>query len=68
MGRNTRGRLPVGISRSLGAMSDAHDVQRRDFCKRGHVTGRNEGISFRQWTDVFCRAEIPSGFVTDEGG
>jgi hypothetical protein len=49
-------------------MSDAHDVQRRDFCKRGHVTGRNEGISFRQWTDVFCRAEIPSGFVTGEGG
>ena len=26
--------------------------------------GRNEGISFRQWTDkgyVFCRAEIPIG-------
>ena len=40
----------------LGTMSDAHDVQ------PGHVTGRHEGISFRQWTDkgyVFCRAEIP---------
>jgi hypothetical protein len=48
-------------------MSDAHDVQRRDFCKRGHVTGRNEGISFRQWTDVFCRAEIPLG-VCDWSG
>jgi hypothetical protein len=55
-GRNTRGTLPV---RGL-----THDVQRCDFCKRGHVTGRNEGISFRQWTDkgyVFWRAEIPLG-------
>ena len=53
-----------GGSRSVGTMSDAHDVQRCDFCKHGHVTGRNEGISFRQWTDkgyVFCRAEIPIG-------
>jgi hypothetical protein len=48
-------------------MSDAHDVQRYDFCKRGHVTGRNEGISFRQWTDVFCRAEIPLGVCDCRG-
>jgi hypothetical protein len=67
MGRNTCGRLPVGVSRSAGTMSDAHNVQRCDFCKSGHVTGRNEGISFRQRTDVFCRAEIPSRFVTAAG-
>jgi len=45
-------------------MSDAHEVQRCDFCKRGHVTGCNEGISFRQCTDkgyVFGRVEIPIG-------
>jgi hypothetical protein len=44
------GRCPSGF----------HD-QRCDFCKRGHVTGCKEGISFRQWNDVFCRAEIPLG-------
>ena len=72
-GRNTRGTLPVrsltiggdsGVSRSVGTMSDADDVQRCDFCKHGHVTGRNEGISFRQWTDkgyVFCRADADGG-------
>ena len=64
MGRNTRGTLPVGVSRSVGTMSDAHDVQRCDFCKRGHITGRNEGISS---TSVpiramsLCRVEIPIG-------
>jgi len=45
-------------------MSDADDVQRCDFCKHVHVTGRNEGISFRQWTDkghVFCRADADGG-------
>ena len=45
-------------------MSDAHDVQLCDFCKRGSVTRRNQPISFRQWTDkgyVFSRAEIPIG-------
>ena len=54
----------------MGTLSDADDVQRCDFCKHGHVTGRNEGISFRQWTDkgyVFCRAEIPIG-VCDRCG
>jgi hypothetical protein len=48
----------------VGTMSDAHDVERCDFCKRGRVTRRNQQISFRQWTDkgyVFCRAEIPIG-------
>jgi len=54
-GRNTRGTLSVrsltiggdsGVSLSVGTMSDADDVQRCDFRKRGHVTGRNEGISF----------------------
>ena len=52
------------VGRYPSTMSDAHEVQRCDFCKHGHVTGRNEGISFRQWTDkgyVFCRAEIPIG-------
>jgi len=61
-GRNTRGRLPVGVS--VGTTSDADDVQRCDFCKHGHVTGRNEWISFRQWTDkgyVFCRRNPPRG-------
>ena len=51
-------------------MSDAHDVERCDFCKRGQVTRRNQSISFRQWTDkgyVFCRAEIPIG-VCDRCG
>jgi len=45
-------------------MSDADDVQRCDFCKHGHVTGRNEGISFRHWTDkgyAFCRADADGG-------
>ena len=39
-------------------------TQTRAALRFGHVTGRNEGISFRQWTDkgyVFCRAEIPLG-------
>jgi hypothetical protein len=48
----------------VGTMSDAHDVERCDFCQRGRVTRRNQQISFRQWTDkgyVFCRAEIPIG-------
>ena len=51
-------------------MSDAHDVERCDFCKHGRVTRRNQSISFRQWTDkgyVFCRAEIPIG-VCDRCG
>jgi hypothetical protein len=45
-------------------MSDAPDVQRCDFWKRGRVTRRNQRITFRQSTDkgyVFCRAEIPIG-------
>jgi hypothetical protein len=45
-------------------MSDADDVQRCDFCKHGHVTGRNEGISFRHWTDkgyAFCCADADGG-------
>jgi hypothetical protein len=48
----------------VGTMSDAHDVERCDFCKRGRVTRLNQRITFRQWTDkgyVFCRAEIPIG-------
>jgi len=47
-----------------GTMSDADDVERCDFCKRGRVIRRNQQISFRQWTDkgyIFCRAEIPIG-------
>jgi hypothetical protein len=51
-------------------MSDSHDVERCDFCKRGQVTRRNQPINFRQWTDkgyVFCRAEIPIG-VCDRCG
>src|SRR5262245_40743024 len=63
-GKTLVGRCPSGVSRSVGTMSDAHEVQRCDFCKRGHVTGCNEGISFRQYTDksyVFCRVEIPIG-------
>jgi hypothetical protein len=51
-------------------MSDANDVERCDFCKRGRVAIRNQPISFRQWTDkgyVFCRAEIPIG-VCDRCG
>ena len=54
----------------MGTMSDAHDVERCDFCKRGRVARRNQPISFRQWTDkgyVFCRAEIPIG-VCDRCG
>jgi hypothetical protein len=42
-------------------------MQCRGFCKRGPVTGRNEGIGFRQWTDAFCCAETPSGVVTGAG-
>jgi len=42
-------------------------MQCRGFCKRGPVTGRKEGIGFRQRTDVFCRVEISSGFVTGAG-
>jgi hypothetical protein len=38
-------------------MSDAHDVERCDFCKRGRVTRRNQSISFRQWTDKDRAAE-----------
>ena len=60
-GRNTRGTLLV---RGL-TISGGHVRRRRRAALRfGHVTGRNEGISFRQWTDkgyVFCRAEIPIG-------
>ena len=51
-------------------MSDAHDAERCDFCKRGRVTRRNQPITFRQSTDkgyVFCRAEIPIG-VCDRCG
>ena len=51
-------------------MSDAHDAERCDFCKRGRVIKRNQPISFRQSTDkgyVFCRAEIPIG-VCDRCG
>jgi len=54
----------------VGIMSDAHHVERCDFCKRGRVARRNQTISFRQWTDkgyVFCRAEIPIG-VCDRCG
>jgi len=68
--RNNRGTLASGVSRSVGTMSDAHDVERCDFCKRDRVTRRNQPISFRQWTDkgyVFCRAEIPIG-VCDHCG
>jgi hypothetical protein len=45
-------------------------VQRCDFCKRGHVTGCNEGISFRQCTEramSFVVSKSPSGFVTAAG-
>jgi hypothetical protein len=51
-------------------MSDAHDVERCDFCKRGLITRLNQPIGFRQWTDkgyVSCRAEIPIG-VCDRCG
>ena len=54
----------------MGTMSDAHDAERCDFCKRGRVTRCNQPISFRQSTDkgyVFCRAEIPIG-VCDRCG
>jgi hypothetical protein len=60
-GQNTRGTLPV---RGLTIGVDPHEVQRCDFCKRGHVTGCNEGISS---TSVpmramsLCRVEIPIG-------
>jgi len=63
-GQNTRGTLPVRGLTIGGTKSDAHEVQRCDFCKRGHVTGCNERISFRQCTDkgyVSCRVEIPIG-------
>jgi hypothetical protein len=61
-GRNTCGTLPNPGSHGRWGPCPTHTTC--DFCKRGHVTGRNEGISFRQWTDkgyVFCRAEIPLG-------
>src|SRR6516165_3227961 len=45
-GETLVGRCPSGVSRSVGTMSDAHDVQRCDFCKRGRVTRRNQRISF----------------------
>src|SRR5690348_8703354 len=51
-------------------MSDAHDVERCDFCKRGRVTRLNQRITFRQWTDkgyVFCRAKSPSGSASNAG-
>ena len=51
-------------------MSDVHDVQCCDFCKRGRVIRRNQQISFRQWTDkgyIFCRAEIPIGVCERSG-
>ena len=63
-GRNTRGTLPVRGLTISGTMSDAHDVQRCDFRKRGRVTRRNQRISFRQCTDkgyVFCRADADGG-------
>src|SRR6516165_11723845 len=63
-GETLVGRCPSGVSRSVGTLSDADDVQRCDFCKHGHVTGRNEGISFRHWTDkgyAFCRADADGG-------
>jgi len=53
-GRNTRGTLLV---RGL-TISGGHVRRRRRAALRfGHVTGRNEGISFRHWTDkgyAFC--------------
>jgi hypothetical protein len=45
-------------------MSQPSDVERCDFCKRGHVIRHNQPLAFRQWTDkgyVFCRAEVPIG-------
>ena len=65
-GKTLVGRCPSVVSRSVGTMSDAHEVQRCDFCKRGHVTGCNEGISFRQCT-AFVVSKSPSGFVTAAG-
>jgi hypothetical protein len=51
-------------------MSDPNDAQNCDFCKSGHVTRRNQQISFRQSTDkgyVFCRTVVPVG-VCDHCG
>src|SRR5262245_21719041 len=60
-GQNTRGTLPVRGLTIGGTMSDAHEVQRCDFCKRGHVTGCNERIQCTDKGYVFCRVEIPIG-------
>jgi hypothetical protein len=45
-------------------MSDLHDAQQCDFCKKGPVITRKQQLAFRQWTDrgyVHCRAEVPIG-------
>jgi hypothetical protein len=52
------------INGRLGPMSDPHDVQDCDFCKKGLVARHSQQIAFRQWTDkgyVFCRATVPVG-------
>ena len=69
-GRNTRGTLPV---RGLTIGGDHVRRRRRAalrFLQAWPVTGRNEGISFRQWTDKdmsFVVPKSPSGFVTAAG-
>jgi len=45
-------------------MSDLHDAQQCDFCKKGRVITRKQQLAFRQWTNrgyVHCRAEVPIG-------
>jgi hypothetical protein len=40
------------------------DAARRGFTISAAIfasVATSQGISFRQWTDVFCRAEIPLG-------
>src|SRR5262245_50867671 len=69
-GQNTRGTLPVRGLTIGGTKSDAHEVQRCDFCKRGHVTGCNKGsvsasVPIRAMSLVVSKS--PSGFVSAGG-